>query len=278
MARTKFATEQSPTFSSFLFPFLGQLGRCLGSKRDRRWELSLSFPHPCPRRARLSAFSQICCFHGNPCSPFPRSAFVSSQVSRPEHPAHPAAASGLSLGSQPPTFSWALLNFFCTCLAKRPAAPPARPSAILPTPPGAACPGPAPCGFLEAPRGGSAFPSCLASGQAGLAQVTPPRCRLGITLDRLRPWAPRMQPETCATQAQGCGLAHARPSWPLPCALPGGPGRGRGARGDLWGSGLLGLFPGGQRRRSAFWRCFLPASFKPSTPEVEKHQQPLPLR
>ena len=138
---------------------------------------------------------------------------MSSQVSRPEHPAHPAAASGLSLGSQPPTFSWALLNFFCTCLAKRPAAPPARPSAILPTPPGAACPGPAPCGFLEAPRGGSAFPSCLASGQAGLAQVTPPRCRLGITLDRLRPRAPgRTQLETCVTQAQGGGIARARPA------------------------------------------------------------------
>lgn len=37
---------------------------------------------------------------------------------------------------RPPTFSWALLNFFCTCLAKRPAAPPALPSAILPAPQG----------------------------------------------------------------------------------------------------------------------------------------------
>lgn len=51
---------------------------------------------------------------------------------------HPAGGSGGCVGGRPPTFSWALLNFFCTCLANRPAAPPALPSAILPAPGGLA--------------------------------------------------------------------------------------------------------------------------------------------
>lgn len=246
MARTKSATELSPTLSSFLFPFLGQLGRCLGSKRDRRWELSLSFPHPCPRLGEaLCLLSNLPVFMGTPARLSRGQPLCPAQVFRPEHPAHPAAASGLGLSSQPPTFSWALLNFFCTCFAKRPAAPPARPSAILLAPPGAACPGPAPCGFLRAPREGSAVP----------------------VMPRIRPGGPRAAhpaplspgkhpgPPEASGRAWPDAAGDLRDTgpgrWPSPAgrspgALPGGPrlfgpghgpGHGRGARGHLWGSG-----------------------------------------
>lgn len=212
MARTKSATELSPTLSSFLFPFLGQLGCCLGSKRDRRWELSLSFPHPCPRLGEaLCLLSNLPVFMGTPARLSRGQPLCPAQVFRPEHPAHPAAASGLGLSSQPPTFSWALLNFFCTCLAKRPAAPPARPSAILLAPPGAACPGPAPCGFLRAPREGSAVPVMprIRPGGPRAAHPAPlsPGKHPGPPEAPGRAGPGRTQPETCATQAQGGGLA-----------------------------------------------------------------------
>lgn len=257
----RFQEKQTVGTVSQLPPSLSETGR--GSLPSLKSAVFMGTP------ARLSRGQPLC----------PAQVSRPERPEHPEHPAHPAAASGLSLGSQPPTFSWALLNFFCTCLAKRPAAPPARPSAILPTPSGAASPGPAPCGFLEAPRGGSAFPSCLASGQAGLAQVTPPRCRLGITLDRLRP---RARPDAAGnlrnigpgrrpSPRQAQLAAPLRSRWRPTAVRPGAWPRAwaRGPRTLVRLRLELGLFPGGQRLRSAFRRRFLQASFKPSTREVE---------
>lgn len=97
----------------------------------------------------------------------------------PGHPARPSVRLGpagrAGGAARPPTFSWALLNFFCTCLANRPAAPPALPSAILPAP--GAWPGG--LWFSGGPRGGSAVPS----------------------MPRIRPWPWPPRPTPLATPA-----------------------------------------------------------------------------
>ena len=94
VARTKFATEQSPTFSSSLFPFLGQLGRCLGSKRDRRWELSLSFPHPCPRLGEALCLLSNLLFSWEPLLAFPEVSLCVQPGLPPRAPRTPCGCVG----------------------------------------------------------------------------------------------------------------------------------------------------------------------------------------
>lgn len=106
----------------------------------------LSFPHPRPKQGDVLSLSQVGLFTWTPTpvSPGkPEPLLLSPGLPAPEYLAHLSRrlwprllASGADgqAARLAPTFSWALLNFFCTCLAKRPAAPPALPSAILPAP------------------------------------------------------------------------------------------------------------------------------------------------
>lgn len=147
----------------------------------------LSFPHPCPR-AMFSVSFQSAWFHGHPLptSHLPGEAGDPSLQSRPPgHPARPsqrlgpralASGGGRQVGRPVPTFSWALLNFFCICLAKRPAAPPALPSAILLTPWGWPALAPSPAVFWRPLRRKCGFPACLASGPGGRASHFPCPC------------------------------------------------------------------------------------------------------
>lgn len=112
--------------------------------------------------------------------PFPggsRTPFSSAQTSgAPRPPVHPSRHIQPPPEWRPPlTFSWALLNFFCICLAKTPAAPPALPSAILWVPRGRGPwrPRQEPCGFLEAAEEEVQLPACLAPSPGGGAPTSP---------------------------------------------------------------------------------------------------------
>lgn len=170
----------------------------------------------------------------------------------PGHPARPSVRVGpagrAGGAARPPTFSWALLNFFCTCLANRPAAPPALPSAILPAP--GAWPGG--LWFSGGPRGGSAVPS----------------------MPRIRPWPwpPRPTPLATPAAAQApreapSARSHHGRRPPGPPALSPGPRGGpqerrRGCPCSEEEAGHLGLPSGGAPSN--------PAS-KLRTPQGEEH-------
>lgn len=142
------------------------------------------------------------CLHGHPL-PFPQGGqrpFSSALASQaPEYPAHPSRRLWprlLARGADGqearlvPTFSWALLNFFCTCLAKRPAAPPALPSAILPAPLGWPAGAGSTVVFWRPPRRKCGFPACLASGPGGRTPYFP----RGLLALRARPSEPTERP------------------------------------------------------------------------------------
>lgn len=120
-ARTKSVTKLTTTIRSFLSPFLGQAEGCRRLLRNS-----------CLLSCSLLSHVGQCSWTPTPCPPVlgQQDPFSSAQARAPGE-------------ARLPTFSWALLNFFCICLAKRPAAPPALPSAILPAAGGAAWS----CGF-----------------------------------------------------------------------------------------------------------------------------------
>ena len=129
------------------------------------------------------------CFHGNPCSPFLRSASVSSLGLPPRVPRTPCGRLGPRPGLPAAYLLLGPAELLLHLLGEE-AGSAARPALSHPAgSPGAACPGPAPCGFLQAPREGSAVPVMPCIRPGGLEQLTPPRCHLGSTLDCLRPRA-----------------------------------------------------------------------------------------
>lgn len=212
-ARTKPANV-----GSFLPPFLGRPESCLGFCGRL---LSPLRPYPCPRSGDFLRSLKSFCFKGNPV-PRPSAGEAADPSVRPRPPrAHctplaPRPAGGTGWWWGPATYLLLGSAELLLHLLGEQAGGASR--LALRHPAGSGRPGPAACGFLEAPEEEVRFPACLASGRGRPAprRSRPPRPpRLlprpapGAATVALRPPQahPRSAPAprgTSGAQAGGC--------------------------------------------------------------------------